>query len=161
MFVHKVEFVGQARCCPCFPVSKEQAARPVPLSHQPYLSGEKLSLSASAQPPNWNVRRHILYIRACAMEEQRHGGNVLADKVHTSLCSVPPPQPHPSSNTQTLSAGVPCISLPANWLSPMLLNRHKQHAPLRVPPTSVPVLCERMPDPLLNLHQAVSASISQ
>lgn len=162
MFVHKVEFVGQARCCPGFPVSKEQAARPVPLSHQPYLSGKKLSLSASAQPPNWNMRRHILYIRACAMEEQRHGGNVLADKVHTSCVQCHhTTHPSSSSNTQTLSAGVPCISLPANWLSPMLLNRHKQHAPLRVPPTSVPVLCERMPDPLLNLHQAVSASISQ
>lgn len=103
MFVHKVEFVRQARCCPGFSVSKEQAARPVPLSHQPYLSGKKLSLSASAQPPNWNMRRHILYIRACAMEEQRHGGNVLADKVHTSLCSVPPhnpPQQQQHSNAQ-------------------------------------------------------------
>lgn len=104
MFVHKVEFVGQARCCPGFPVSKEQAARPVPLSHQPYLSGKKLSLSASAQPPNWNVRRHILYIRACAMEEQRHGGNVLADKVHTSCVqchhTTPPQQQQQHSNAQ-------------------------------------------------------------
>lgn len=92
------------------------------------------------------------------MEEQRHGGNVLADKN-----VVPPPQYHSNSSTQMLSAGVPCPSLPANWLSPMLLNRHKEHTcvPLWVPLTSVPVLCMGMPSPLLNPHYAVSASVLQ
>ena len=53
----------------------------VPLPHHPYHEGEKLSLAASAQTQNRSVRRHIfVYIRACAMNDQRDGGNVLADK---------------------------------------------------------------------------------
>lgn len=51
------------------------------------------------------------------MEEQRHGGNVLADKVHTSLCSVPPHNP-PQQQQQHSNAQCWCsLHLTASQLA--------------------------------------------
>lgn len=81
-------FVPQTPACcrPGFTASEEQAGCAVPLAYHPYHKGEKLSLAASSQSQNRSVRRPILVcIRACAMKDQRQGGNVLADKAIESF----------------------------------------------------------------------------